>query len=98
MQVKFIVPQNKNWYELESEINLFLNELDDSPNSIKYDIENCTAIIEYEEVRKGALCCECRFWDGGDSTDKLIGFCQRCGGRKRFSDKACNKYEDIRKR
>ena len=92
MQVKII--SKSTFDEMEVEINNFLSTLPQNPTNIKYDLENCITIIEYDCVRAGAICCECKFWD--DNGDNLIGLCQRCGGRKRFSDKACNKYEDVR--
>ena len=94
MQVKFI--QGYNTATLEKNLNEFLGTLSDNP-TIKYDLNELVAIVEYEEARKGAICCECRFWDDSNSQDGLIGMCQRCGGRKRFSDKACGKYEDVRR-
>lgn len=93
MQVKFIVSQN--WQELETDVNAFLATLGGDPTDVKYDLDKCTAVVEYTQVKSG-LCCDCRFWD--DDGDNLIGLCQRCGGRKRFSDKSCNKFEDVRGR
>lgn len=94
MQVKFI--EGVNLEELESEINAFLVGLPSEPKSVTYDFDKMFAIIEYNKVRDKAICCECRFWDDTGEHDSLIGFCQRCGGRKRFGEKACNNYEDIR--
>ena len=92
MQVKFI--EGVTLESLEREINDFLAELSEDPKSIMYNFDNLSAVIEYNNVRKGAICCECAFWDDGGSHDALIGLCQRCGGKRRFSDKSCNKYED----
>ena len=97
MRVKFIIPKIKELEELEKDVNSFLDSLDDDPKRVVYDMEKCYAVIEYDNVRNGALCCECKFWDTGQSSDGVIGLCQRCGGGKRFSDKACAKYEDVRK-
>lgn len=97
MQIKIIKPEVKNWQDLEREVNEFLSTLEEPPLNTKIDIETCYAVIEYERVRKGAICCECRFWDDSGSVDELMGLCQRCGGRKRFNGKACNKYEDTRR-
>ena len=94
MRVKFI--EGLNIENLENEINRFLAEIPDDPISLKYDFENLRAIVEYNSVNRNAICCECKFWDDGGKHDALIGLCQRCGGRKRFSDKVCGKYEDIR--
>ena len=92
MQVKFI--SGTSLPNLEDNLNNFLQGLDDDP-SIKYDFESLTAVVEFTAVQNG-LCCDCKFWD--DNGDNLVGLCHRCGGRKRFSDKACNKYEDVRGR
>lgn len=92
MQVKIISETSFN--EMEVGINNFLSTLTQDPQNIKYDFDKCVAVIEYEKVEGKFLCCDCKFWD--DNGDNLIGLCQRCGGRKRFSDKSCNKFEDRR--
>lgn len=94
MQVRFI--EGLSLENLEQEINKFLAGIPDEPKSVRYDFDNLLAIIEYSNVRGGAICCECRYWDDSGSHDALIGLCQRCGGRKRFSDKSCNYFEDVR--
>ena len=93
MQVKFI--QGENTQTLEKNLNDFLLTLNGNPTSIKYDLKEFIAIVEHEGAESGEICCDCKFWD--DNGDNLIGLCQRCGGRKRFSDKACNKFEDVRR-
>ena len=93
MQVKLV--EGKNAQALETNLNEFLSTLTQNPTSIKYDFAVMTAVVEYETMMKGAICCDCRFWD--DNGDNLIGLCQRCGGRKRFSEHACNCFVDIRR-
>lgn len=95
MQVKFI--EGDSLKELECSLNEFLETLPEDPKTIDYRFGSFrfTAIVEYSKVESGCLCCDCAFWD--DKGDNLIGLCQRCGGRKRFSDKACNSFEDRRR-
>lgn len=90
MQVKII--SGTNLESLEDNLNAFLEGLDDEP-SVKYDLANLAAVVEFKPAQN-CLCCDCKFWD--DNGDNLVGLCHRCGGRKRFSDKACNKFEDVR--
>lgn len=94
MQVKIICEQSHA--ALEDELNKFLAGLADDPTDIKVDIANCSAVVHYSNVNPKSICCECKFWDDGGKHDELMGLCQRCGGRKRFNAKACNKYEDVR--
>lgn len=93
MQVKFIT--GKDLANLESNLNSFLATLSSDP-TIKYELADLTAIVEFSEVLKDTICCDCRHWDCGNSSDSVIGFCQMCGQRKRFNSKGCNKYADIR--
>lgn len=48
------------------------------------------------EEWKGHLCCDCRYWDDGDDCESMIGLCQECGGRRRFNQKSCQKFKDVR--
>ena len=92
MQVKFITGADIN--QVEVLLNEFLETLSETP-TIKYDLNNLTVIVEYTTIRNGAICCECRHWDEY-SGDGLMGMCQMCGQRKRFSSKCCSKYADVR--
>ena len=94
MQVKII--KGNDFADIENNLNNFLNSLTEDPKEIKYDFERLLAIVEFNKVDPNNLCCDCKFWDDGGKHDELIGLCQRCGGRKRFSDKCCNKFEDRR--
>lgn len=92
MRVKFI--EGVSLENLEAEMNAFLAGLKNDPKSVRYEFDRVLAIIEYDDVEKGRLCIDCKYWD--DNGDNLIGLCQMCGGRKRFSDKSCNKFKDVR--
>ena len=91
MQVKVI--HGDSIPDFEEKLNAFLDTIDGEPN-IKYDFSEMTAAVEYSKPEPSGLCCDCRFWD--DNGDNLIGLCHRCGGRKRFSDKACKNFIDVR--
>lgn len=53
-------------------------------------------IYEVEEPNKNCLCCDCQYWDDSNNSTGLVGLCHACGGRKRFSDKACDSFKDVR--
>lgn len=93
MQVKIIV--GKSYAELETKINEFLDGLPEDPKSVNVDLENWSAIIEYDKVIK-ALCCDCKHWDDSGDSSALVGLCQKHGGRKRFSSRCCKEFEDVR--
>ena len=93
MQVKIIV--GGTYAELERKINEFLNELHEDPKDVRVDLENWSAVIEYDKTAN-ALCCECKYWDDSGQNDSLYGLCQLKGGRKRFGSKCCKDYLDVR--
>lgn len=93
MQVKLIT--GNDLANLESNLNSFLATLSSDP-TIKYELADLMAIVEFSEVLKKALCCDCKHWDCGGSSDSVIGLCQMCGLRKRFNSKSCSKYADVR--
>ena len=94
MQVKIIT--GNTLAELEDCVNSFLESLDGEPRNIQFYLDNWSAVVEYENVCKG-LCCDCKFWDDGNDSDSLIGLCQMHGGRKRFNQKGCKEFNDIRR-
>lgn len=91
MQVKILV--GDTYAELERKVNDFLDELHEDPKEVRIDLENWSAVIEYDKTLN-ALCCECKWWDAND--DDTIGLCQKRGGRKRFNNRCCKEYVDIR--
>lgn len=92
MRVSFIC--GTSVADLESKLNDFLKTVE-GVTDIKYDLENTmTAIVAYTPAGRNELCCDCRAWD--DNGDNLIGLCHKRGGRKRFSDKACEDFDDRR--
>lgn len=93
MQVKIIV--GKSYAELEASVNEFLADLSEDPKSIQFDLDNWSAIIEYDKVIK-AMCCDCKHWDDSGDSSSLIGLCQKHGGRKRFSSRCCKEFLDVR--
>lgn len=91
MQVKLVL--GTDYQDLQDSLNRFLDSLSDNEPRIKYNLDKMVAIVEYESVRKKALCCECQHWadEGG-----LVAFCTMCGKRKRYDGKPCNHYLDVR--
>ena len=97
LQVKFIY--GTDLADLNESLNKALSTTEsETKPDIKYDFNKIIAVIEYEthEAYKDRLCCDCTFWDDSVGNSDLIGMCQMCGKRKRFNDKACPRYEDIR--
>ena len=91
MQVKIFVGQS--YEDLETKVNEFLGQLPEDPKSIQFDLDNWSAIVEYDRV-VNAICCECKNWDAEEG--ELMGLCQKRGCRKRFSNKSCKDFDDIR--
>lgn len=86
--------------DLTQSLNEALSHFTSNKPQIQF-LNDKTAVIIYEEEETyvNRLCCECIYWDDTITDSTLVGFCQNpnCGGcRKRFSDKACKEYRDIR--
>lgn len=97
LQIKLVPGETID--SLNEAVNAFLaNYKEDAIKDINVDTEKMIATIQYitSEEWKGEMCCDCRFWDDGDSEDSLVGLCQIRGGRKRFSNKACECWKDVR--
>ena len=86
--------------ELKDAINAFLKTLpdDDVVRNIKIEAPEGVATILYvvKESWKGHMCCDCRHWDDSNDCEAVIGLCQICGGRRRFSSNSCEKFQDVR--
>ena len=91
MQVKLIV--GTDYTDLEEQINVFVSAKKDA--KVDVDFKNVAAIVTYGGDPK-TLCCDCRFWDDSGEHDKMIGLCQCNGGRRRFNDKSCEEFKDMR--
>ena len=92
-QVKLVCgtdPQNLN-----DSLNRELSTIQSENVKVKF-ADAKTAFIVYETVSSKEICCDCQFWDDTQSNTSLMGFCQMCGKRKRFNDKACEQFKDIR--
>ena len=97
LQIK-IIPED-NLARLNDSVNTFLSDLtSDAVRDIDIDADRIIAVIQYEmaEAWKKMLCADCQHWDDGQSADAVMGICQMCGGRKRFNNKACSKFKDVR--
>ena len=96
LQVKFVLGVDS--LDLTECLNRTLSNLKHEVIDVKFP-DNTTAAIIYEikEEYKDRICCDCSLWDDTTSTSNLIGLCQFCGKRKRFNDKACRDFKDIRK-
>lgn len=91
MQVKLIV--GTDYRDLENQINESVKAKKDA--KVDVDFKSIAAVVTYE-TSCNSLCVDCRFWDDCGEHDSLIGLCQKKGGRKRFSNKACEEFKDVR--
>lgn len=85
--------------EIDASVNEFLDTIEtDSFRSIDVKEEKGMAFILYEvkEAWKDNICADCKYWDDGGAVDSVSGLCQECGGRRRFNNKACNRFKDVR--
>lgn len=97
LQIEIVSGNTKE--ELQNSVNTFLKTVsEDAVNDIKVEAEKGTATILYtvKETWQGHLCCDCRHWDDSNDAEALIGLCQECGGRRRFNNKSCNHFKDVR--
>lgn len=96
LQTKFVY--GTDLVDLNQSLNKALSEINSEKVNVQYFLDKYIAIIEYgiEEEYKKEICCDCAYWDDSHNTNNLIGLCQLCGKRKRFSDKACPSYLDKR--
>ena len=95
LQVKFVLGCDA--LDLTESLNRTLSNMEEEIADIKFvDSKTAAIIFKVAEEYLDRLCCDCSFWDDSNSTSNLIGLCQFCGKRKRFNDKACRSYKDIR--
>lgn len=94
LQTKFIY--GVDLPDLQQNLNKVLSETHSDSINVQYFLEQKVAVVEYEidEDYKNEICCDCAYWNA--STNNLMGICQYCGQRKRFSDKACTGFVDVR--
>ena len=95
MQIEIIV--GTDYRDLTNQVNAYLEKIKSKEDpKVDIDFKNVAAVVSYTESVGNNLCCECRYFDDGDSPDSLIGLCQEHGGRKRFNCKSCKEFKDIR--
>lgn len=96
LQIKLI--QAESIDELTILVNDFLTSIE-TVTDIKVTDTSLIAVIQYEidEQWKKEICTDCKYWDCGQSSDALMGLCQRCGGRRRFNSPACKDWADNRR-
>lgn len=96
LQIKLIKGESVD--DLANKVNDFLTSVE-TVTDIKVTDTSLMAVIQYEigEQWKKEICTDCKYWDCGQSSDALMGLCQRCGGRRRFNSLACKEWEDNRR-
>ena len=82
---------------LTRSLNETLSQITSEVKSV-HIVNEVTAIIIYDEIQlfEKRICCECQYWDDSQNPGGMMGICQHNGGRKRFGEKACRDYKDIR--
>ena len=93
LQVKFV--EGKDRETLENNVNEFLASLSFEVKDIKPASHSVMILYEMHEEWKDRMCCECQLWDDGGETT-TSGICHECGKRRRFNNKACKCFKDIR--
>lgn len=94
LQIKYL--QGKDIETLEKNVNEFLASLTSEVKDIKTDQNMAVILYEVMETWKNRICCECQYWDDGGETT-TSGLCHDCGQRRRFNNKACKNFKDIRR-
>ena len=98
LQIKLL--QGKDMETLTDKVNEFLASLSsEAVKDINVNDTKWLALIQYEhkDEWESKMCCDCQHWDDSGSADAVVGLCQECGGRKRFSAKACERFKDVRR-
>lgn len=84
--------------ELQTAANEFLTTLqDEAVKDVKINAPEgiATILYVYQEEWENHMCCDCQYWDdGGEMTTS--GICHECGKRRRFNNKACKCFKDVR--
>lgn len=81
---------------LEQKTNEALASIKAESVDIKYMLPEHKIVIEYDERIVELKCMDCQFYDKNGDGRGAFGCCQRKGVRVRFSQKACDRFEDVR--
>lgn len=82
--------------ELEVNANEALEGIESDNIDIKYMLPEKVIVLEYDYKPIQLKCMDCQFYDTTQTIAKAFGVCQCKGERKRFSEKACDDFKDIR--
>lgn len=81
---------------LEAKANEVLSLIQTDEAEIRYMLDMNKIVIEYFSHAKNLKCMDCQFYDVNGDLRGAFGCCQRKGIRVRFSENACDRFEDIR--
>lgn len=81
---------------LEAKANEVLSSIQTDEAEIRYMLDMNKIVIEYFSHAKSLKCMDCQFYDVNGDMRGAFGCCQRKGIRVRFSENACDRFEDIR--
>lgn len=81
---------------LEAKANEVLSSIQTDEAEIRYMLDMNKIVIEYLSHAKSLKCMDCQFYDVNGDMRGAFGCCQRKGIRVRFSENACDRFEDIR--
>lgn len=93
LRIKYV--QGKDIQTLENNVNAFLASLTSEVIDIKTEEGMVVILYKEEEAWEISLCCDCQYWDDGGETT-TSGLCHQCGQRRRFNNKACRSFRDVR--
>ena len=93
-KIKIIEASSSEVLELKTNEALATIKADEI--EIKYMLELNRIVLEYVEHAIECKCMDCQFYDVNGDLRGAFGCCQRKGIRVRFSEKACDRFEDIR--
>lgn len=82
--------------ELEVNANEALDSIESENIDIKYMLPEKVIILEYDYKPIKLTCMDCRFYDPNATVAKAWGICQCKGERKRFNEKSCEDFKDLR--
>ena len=82
---------------LETKANEILASIPEDSVEIRYMLDTNKIVIEYVEHVIELKCMDCQFYDKTGDHRGAFGCCQRKGVRVRFSEDACDRFEDLRR-
>ena len=93
---RIIIVEGFSAEALERKTNEALESINAESVELKYMLHENKIVIEYEKVCRKNKCMDCQFYDATGDLRGAFGSCQRKGVRVRFTEDACERFEDLR--